>query len=88
MLNSASPLPLYQQLTERIEAGAFAPGVRLPSEPELQGSATLSARDGRPVACRICTSGDMAPMCREKKRSCHPQILSDAAEWLDTNPLS
>ncbi len=34
------------------------------------------------------TSGDMAPMCREKKRSCHPQILSDAAEWLDTNPLS
>src|ERR1700710_2656727 len=39
MLNPASPLPLYQQLAEllaeRIEVGAFAPGARLPSEPEM-----------------------------------------------------
>lgn len=39
MINPASPLPLYQQLaellTEGIETGVFAPGVRLPSEPEL-----------------------------------------------------
>jgi GntR family transcriptional regulator len=39
MLNPGSPLPLYQQLAEllsrEIGSGAFAPGARLPSEPEL-----------------------------------------------------
>lgn len=39
MLNPASPLPLYHQLAERlssgISAGDWAPGDRLPSEPEL-----------------------------------------------------
>lgn len=39
MLNPASPLPLYHQLAERlraeISAGTWAPGQRLPSEPEL-----------------------------------------------------
>jgi GntR family transcriptional regulator len=49
MLNPSSPLPLYQQLaeqlTERIEAGAFAAGGRLPSEPEL----SRAHRIGRPT---------------------------------------
>jgi GntR family transcriptional regulator len=49
VLNPASPLPLYQQLaqllTERIEAGAFAPGARLPSEPELSRTHQI----GRPT---------------------------------------
>lgn len=39
MLNPSSPLPLYHQLAERlsagISAGDWAPGERLPSEPEL-----------------------------------------------------
>ena len=39
MLNPGSPLPLYQQLAEQlsreITSGSFAPGARLPSEPEL-----------------------------------------------------
>jgi len=39
MLNPGSPLPLYQQLAEQlsrdIASGSFAPGARLPSEPEL-----------------------------------------------------
>jgi GntR family transcriptional regulator len=39
MLNPGSPLPLYQQLAERlrreIASGALPPGGRLPSEPEL-----------------------------------------------------
>lgn len=39
MLNPASPLPLYHQLAQRlssgISAGDWAPGERLPSEPEL-----------------------------------------------------
>jgi len=39
VLNPGSPLPLYQQLAEllshEITSGAFEPGARLPSEPEL-----------------------------------------------------
>ncbi len=49
MLNPSSPLPLYQQLAELlsrdITSGAFSPGARLPSEPEL----SKRHRIGRPT---------------------------------------
>jgi GntR family transcriptional regulator len=49
MLNPSSPLPLYQQLAEllgrEIDNGSFAPGARLPSEPEL----AEKHRIGRPT---------------------------------------
>jgi GntR family transcriptional regulator len=49
MLNPGSPLPLYQQLAEQlsraISSGSFAPGARLPSEPEL----ARRHRIGRPT---------------------------------------
>jgi len=49
MLNPGSPLPLYQQLAEQlsrdISSGNFAPGARLPSEPEL----ARRHRIGRPT---------------------------------------
>jgi GntR family transcriptional regulator len=49
VLNSASPLPLYQQLAEllsrEITSGALEPGTRLPSEPEL----SKRHRIGRPT---------------------------------------
>ena len=49
MLDTASPLPLYQQLADelrsRIEVGEYAPGARIPSEHELAAKYSL----GRPT---------------------------------------
>src|SRR5690606_22883082 len=50
VLNPASALPLYHQLAERlssgISAGDWAPGTRLPSEPQLARQFKI----GRPTA--------------------------------------
>jgi GntR family transcriptional regulator len=49
VLNPSSPLPLYQQLaqllSQDIASGAFEPGARLPSEPELSKRHSI----GRPT---------------------------------------
>lgn len=50
VLNPQSPIPLYRQLAERILAdirtGRFAPGSRIPSEPQLAAACNI----GRPTA--------------------------------------
>ena len=50
MLNPQSPIPLYRQLADilidRIRAGEYAPGSRIPSEPDLAAAYGI----GRPTA--------------------------------------
>lgn len=85
-LNPQSPLPLYQQLAdlllERIRAGEYAEGSRIPSEPELARTFGI----GRPTV-RQATALLVRRHCLERRRGSGTYVVA-APERVDLLSLA
>ena len=79
VLNPASPVPLYQQLAEllreRIVAGEYAEGARIPSEPELAAAFSI----GRPTV-RQATEALVRSGLVERRRGAGTFVLGRPPE--------
>jgi GntR family transcriptional regulator len=79
VLNPASPIPLYQQLAEllgrRIASGDYAPGSRIPSEPELAAAFAI----GRPTV-RQATEALVRRGLLERRRGTGTFVLEKPPE--------
>ena len=86
VLNPASPLPLYRQLAdwlfERIRAGEYVSGARIPSEPELARRFGI----GRPTV-RQATDLLVRRRCIERRRGSGTFVL-DPPERVDLFSLA
>ncbi len=85
-LNSESPIPLYHQLAqwleERIQAGEYPTGSRIPSEPELARTFGI----GRPTV-RQATELLIRRRCLERRRGSGTFVI-DAPEQVDLLSLA